>query len=225
MPDYPYSYGETLDAGRLGENALDSSIDGGGGSAARTLLRSALAVMAAVMCGALLWSHCYRYHRAGVDAILNAFQASCAWGLVTKACSRRRRRVGSGFSGVPGADDSNGAEAEEDDESRRERSNRSQVELDVVCKGWAKNEKRYEANKADEAAPTSGQWTVSLELDGEAFRLRVPRHGIDTANDLKRAVVVHSLKTLGAEATPQPWLDGELSTMAIQFIHAEVCAL
>ena len=133
--------------------------------------------------------------------------------------------MGGGFRGVPGADDVNGGEDEEDEKKERSADlTHVKMEMDALGARGPKDETSCSDRSAGVVGTAGGQWTVSLELDGEAFRLRVPRRGVDSTSELKRAVVEQSLTTVGPEATPQPWLEGELSTMAIQFIHAEVCA-
>jgi hypothetical protein len=65
-----------------------------------------------------------------------------------------------------------------------------------------------------ERAPAVQSWRVSLELDGEAYKLDIPMAGIAALPDLKLAIFEATVSSLGPEVTPLPWLEGSLETMA-----------
>lgn len=59
---------------------------------------------------------------------------------------------------------------------------------------------------------------VSVELDGEAFKVTVPMASVVTRSHLKLKIAQAILASLGTELTPRSWAAGDVRTMAVQFL-------
>ena len=72
--------------------------------------------------------------------------------------------------------------------------------------------------KASSAKKTKGKWTLSIELRGEPFTLTLPMTAASHPDELKQAIAEACVANLGAEVTPQPWLEDDLSSMTVQLL-------
>ena len=72
--------------------------------------------------------------------------------------------------------------------------------------------------KASGAKKTKGKWKLSIELQGEPFTLTLPMTAASHPNELKQAIAEACVANLGAEVTPQPWLEDDLSSMTVQLL-------
>ena len=65
------------------------------------------------------------------------------------------------------------------------------------------------------------KWRVSVELSPQSCQVQVPMAAVGSAYELKQAIVEACLANLGPDGTPALWLEGDLDTMAVQFLDSE----
>ena len=63
--------------------------------------------------------------------------------------------------------------------------------------------------------------SVSVELQGEPYQLTLPMTAASSPLELKQAIAEACLANLGAEVTPEAWLEEDLSTLNVQLLDDE----